>query len=49
LKYVQDLFGKDKLPVTDELSERILSLPLYPGMDENQVKRVIEAVREILT
>jgi len=48
LTYVREMFGETKLPVTDELATRILSLPLYPGMSDAQVRAVIDAVRRIL-
>ena len=37
-------FGKRDLPITDSISERLVRLPLYPGMTESQVSRVIDAV-----
>ena len=47
LSCVREACGRVSLPVTEEAAERILSLPLYPGMEEAQVQRVIRAVREI--
>ena len=47
LKYVKKLFGKIDLPETETASERILSIPLYPSMDDFQVDRVITALKEI--
>jgi dTDP-4-amino-4,6-dideoxygalactose transaminase len=47
LKYIEKLFGKISLPQTEDAAERILSLPLYPSLDESQVNRVIKAVKEI--
>ena len=34
------------LPVTDDLFRREISLPLYPGLDEEQIIRVTSAIRE---
>jgi UDP-4-amino-4-deoxy-L-arabinose-oxoglutarate aminotransferase len=48
LSYVKKLFGKADLPVTEEVAEKILSLPLYPGMDDGQVQRVVYTLRRIL-
>ena len=48
LSYVKKLCGEVSLPATEEAAERILSLPLYPGMDESQVQRVIDAVKKIV-
>lgn len=39
-------YQKGGLPATEKLSERILSLPLYPGMPEDDVEIVIESIRE---
>ena len=48
LSYVTKRFGKTELPVTEEIAKKIISLPIYPGMDAAQVDRVIEVVREII-
>lgn len=48
LGYVRNLIGRIDLSATDEASGKILSLPLYPGMDERQIARVIDAVAKIL-
>ncbi|KDR94625.1 dTDP-4-amino-4,6-dideoxygalactose transaminase [Peptoclostridium litorale DSM 5388] len=46
--YYRDMLGfqKGEYPVTEKVYSRILSLPLYPGMSEEDVKYVIEAVNE---
>jgi dTDP-4-amino-4,6-dideoxygalactose transaminase len=46
----RDRFGfqADDFPVANALSDRILSLPLYPKMTEEQVQSVISAVRRIV-
>jgi UDP-4-amino-4-deoxy-L-arabinose-oxoglutarate aminotransferase len=36
-----------RLPVSENLSERLLSLPLYPGMADQDVVRVVDAFAEI--
>jgi dTDP-3-amino-3,4,6-trideoxy-alpha-D-glucose transaminase len=36
--------GPGSLPVSERLSERICSLPLFPGMSEAEVERVADAV-----
>ena len=38
--------GAGSRPVSEGLAERICSLPLWPGMTDAQLARVIEAVRE---
>ncbi len=47
LKYIRKLSGKITLPETEAAAERILSLPLYPSLEEPQVNRVITALKEI--
>ncbi len=47
LSYVRELIGEVDLAATQEAAGKIVSLPLYPGMDDTQVERVIEVVREI--
>jgi dTDP-4-amino-4,6-dideoxygalactose transaminase len=36
------------LPVTERLARRILSLPLFPGIEEHEIVRVVDALRECL-
>jgi len=38
-----------RLPVTEQLAEQILSLPMYPELSDGQVERVIRAVRSFYT
>ncbi|HXH22432.1 MAG TPA: DegT/DnrJ/EryC1/StrS aminotransferase family protein [Dehalococcoidia bacterium] len=46
--YYRERLGlrKGDLPVTEAEFERLISLPLYPGMRDADVERVVEAVRE---
>jgi len=50
LAYVRERFGtkRGELPRTELAGDRILSLPLFPGMGEDDVDYVCEAVREIV-
>ncbi len=41
-------FSEGAFPVTEYAAERILSLPLYPGLAEQDVCDVIEAVRKVV-
>lgn len=36
-----------RFPVADDAADRLLSLPIFPGMDENAVQRVVAAVRKV--
>jgi len=47
LKYIEKSFGKTNLPETEAAAERILSIPLFPTLEETQVDRVITALKEI--
>jgi dTDP-4-amino-4,6-dideoxygalactose transaminase len=46
--YFRERLGiqKGDLPITEAQFERLISLPLYPGMTASDVERVVEAVRE---
>ncbi len=35
-----------KLPVTEDVSRKVVSLPLYPGMPDKDIETVIKAVKE---
>jgi UDP-4-amino-4-deoxy-L-arabinose-oxoglutarate aminotransferase len=48
LKYVKNRFGLNCLPETERAAGRILSLPLFPDMTQDDVDYVCAAVREIL-
>ena len=50
LRYVRERFGDfaAQLRETERAADRIVSLPLYPGMADNDVDYVCAAVREIL-
>jgi dTDP-4-amino-4,6-dideoxygalactose transaminase len=52
--HLQPAFGdlgyeKGDLPVTERLADRILSLPVFPGIEEHEIVRVADALRECLT
>ena len=48
-KYYKKLFKyKDRdFPVSEMLSKSVLSLPLYPKMEDADVKRVVRAIKEV--
>jgi perosamine synthetase len=48
--YYQQLgFRKGEWPIAENEYERLLSLPLFPGMFDSDVQDVIEAVRKVIT
>ena len=38
-------FGERHLPVTDDVSDRLVRLPLFSTLSDQMVDRVVEAVR----
>jgi UDP-4-amino-4-deoxy-L-arabinose-oxoglutarate aminotransferase len=50
LAFVRERFGdaSSRLPETERAADRILSLPLYPDLTEEDIAYVCDAVREIL-
>lgn len=49
-EYYREVLKVDpaRLPVATAVSQDILSLPLYPGMDERQVEQVVKALKKVL-
>jgi dTDP-4-amino-4,6-dideoxygalactose transaminase len=47
--YYQETFGwrPTDLPVATEVWERLISLPLFPGMREEEIRHVIETVQSV--
>lgn len=41
----EDLYGKSQLPNTEYLAEHILALPVHHGLSEDEIYRIIEAIR----
>jgi len=41
-------YGPDHFPVASHAFERIVSLPLYPKMTEDDIRRVVTVVRELI-
>ena len=38
-------YKKGDFPVSEELGRRILSLPMHPYLDENQIDRIINVIK----
>ena len=45
--YYRDRFDPSSFPVADEHYERLISLPLYPGLTDDDVDRVVDAVTDV--
>jgi dTDP-4-amino-4,6-dideoxygalactose transaminase len=43
--YAELGYGKGDFPISEAIHKRVLSLPLWPGMTDAQVERVVRAVR----
>jgi len=41
--------GPGDCPVTEKAYEEILSLPIYPGMEDEDVNRVIHTLNSLVT
>jgi perosamine synthetase len=41
-------YGPGLCPVAEEAYEEILSLPIFPGMSDGDVERVVEAINQVL-
>lgn len=48
LKYVKERYGVVSLPETEKAAPRIISLPLFPDMTDDDAGYVCEAIKEIL-
>lgn len=42
-----DLYGKTTLPVVEDISDRILSLPVYPSLEKGDLEKVVGAVEKV--
>jgi dTDP-4-amino-4,6-dideoxygalactose transaminase len=47
-RYYQSRYSGVSLPRTEEAAKREVTLPLYPGMDDQKIEEVISAVRNAL-
>ena len=47
-KFYMEKIGTQKgdLPITEKISDQVLTLPLYPNMEKNEMNYVIESVNE---
>jgi dTDP-4-amino-4,6-dideoxygalactose transaminase len=46
--YSKDSFGKGSFPVAERLSEQVLSLPIHTEMNEEQLKYIVDSVKELI-
>jgi dTDP-4-amino-4,6-dideoxygalactose transaminase len=43
--YLEYLRVAGELPITNQLAERVLSLPIYPELEDAEIERVVETIR----
>jgi dTDP-4-amino-4,6-dideoxygalactose transaminase len=50
LKYYRDVFKykKGDFPVAEDIGMRTISIPMYPGLKDNEIKQVIKSVKEVI-
>lgn len=49
-KYYSEKYGykEDDFPVASKMTEKIVSIPLYPGLKDSEVDRIINAIKEVI-
>ena len=48
--YYQERYGGNgNLPVTEQVAERIVTLPMFPGLTDEQVEKIAEGVKEAVS
>lgn len=43
------MLGNDTLPVSERISKRILSLPVHPALEKEDVASIIQGVEKVIT
>jgi len=46
-KFYKEKFEYGKLPITDEISLKILNLPIYPNLKSNEIEYIIKSIQEL--
>ena len=41
-------YQEGDFPVSEDLSQRILSLPMHPYLEKNQVEEIVESIIQII-
>ena len=48
MPYYRDSYGSKKLPETEKASKQVLSLPIHPGVTEEQIDYIGETLLKLL-
>ena len=48
-KPLHKYLGLSEFPVTDEIFQQAVSIPIYPSLSDNEVKRIIDAMKNLLS
>ncbi|MFH1587733.1 MAG: DegT/DnrJ/EryC1/StrS family aminotransferase [Candidatus Diapherotrites archaeon] len=43
-KIIEEIYGKNSMPVTEKLAKEVISLPVHPALTKEQLDEIIEAV-----
>ena len=46
-KYIQDIVGKDSLPVAELVANQVISLPVHPSLKREELDQIVEAVNKL--
>jgi perosamine synthetase len=49
MPFYQNSFGRTRLPQTETAARQVISLPVHPSLSENDVTRVVAAVKDAVT
>jgi dTDP-4-amino-4,6-dideoxygalactose transaminase len=49
MPFYQNSYGRTQLPKTETAARQVISLPVHPSLSENDLKRVISAVKVAVT
>ena len=44
--YKKSGFGKKSLPITEKISQTILSLPIFPGLKSEEIRHICDSIKE---
>lgn len=46
-EYIREMYGEQQLPVTENLSERVFSLPVHPHLTQTDLETIVTAVNRL--